>query len=91
MIRLSDEQWERIWKHFPEEHIAGDSEPAPPCAHPRARAREIIEEFRLVPLRRRYVQRRRAARRYHADVGAGLVGAAWSSVMALSISEPRLA
>jgi hypothetical protein len=27
----------------------------------------------------------------HADIGAGLVGAAWSSVMALSISEPRLA
>ena len=21
MIRLTDEQWERIWKHFPEEHI----------------------------------------------------------------------
>src|SRR3954465_13826599 len=24
MIRLSDEQWERIRKHFPEEHIAED-------------------------------------------------------------------
>src|SRR5512135_1350739 len=24
MIRLSDEQWERIRKHFPEEHIADD-------------------------------------------------------------------
>jgi transposase len=24
MIRLSDGQWERIWKHFPEEHIADD-------------------------------------------------------------------
>ena len=21
MIRLSDEQWQRIWEHFPEEHI----------------------------------------------------------------------
>jgi hypothetical protein len=34
------------------------------------------------------------SRRYHADhadIGAGLVGAAWSRVMALSISEPRLA
>src|SRR6516225_5772711 len=24
MIRLSDQQWERIRKHFPEEHIADD-------------------------------------------------------------------
>ena len=24
MIRLSDEQWERIRKHFPEEHVADD-------------------------------------------------------------------
>jgi hypothetical protein len=22
MIRLTDEQWERIWDHFPEENIA---------------------------------------------------------------------
>jgi transposase len=22
MIRLTDGQWERIWDHFPEEHIA---------------------------------------------------------------------
>jgi NAD(P)-dependent dehydrogenase (short-subunit alcohol dehydrogenase family) len=36
-------------------------EPAPPCAHASARAREkSLKNFGLVPLRRRYVQRRRA-------------------------------
>jgi hypothetical protein len=38
-----------------------DSERTPPCAHVSARAREkSLKNFRLVPLRRRYVQRRRA-------------------------------
>ena len=71
-----------------------DSEPAPPCAHARARAREIIEEFSLGSIASPVRTTASRARRYHADhadIGAGLVGAAWSSVMALSISEPRLA
>jgi hypothetical protein len=38
-----------------------DSERTPPCAHAHARAREKpLKNFRLVPLRRRYVQRCRA-------------------------------
>jgi len=73
----------------------GDPERGFPCAHAHARAREkSLKNFRLVPLRRRYRTTASRARRYHADhadIGAGLVGAAWSSVMALSISEPRLA
>ena len=71
-----------------------DSEPAPPCAHASARAREIIEEFSLGSIASPVRTTASRARRYHADhadIGAGLVGAAWSSVMALSISEPRLA
>src|SRR6516225_1662217 len=38
---------------------AADSEPAPPCAHASAREKSL-KNFRLVPLRRRYVQRCRA-------------------------------
>src|SRR5262249_31352193 len=67
---------------------------APPCAHAHARAREIIEEFPLGSVAlpaRPTVSRARRYRADHADIRAGLVGAAWSSVMALSISEPRLA
>ena len=73
---------------------AADSERAPPCAHAHARAREIIEEFSLGSVASPVRPTVSRARRYHtdhADIGAGLVGAAWSSVMALSISEPRLA
>ena len=36
------------------------AERTPPCAHPRARAREIIEEFRLGSVACRHGQRRRA-------------------------------
>jgi len=60
----------------------------------RTRAREIIEEFSLCFIASPVRTTASRARRYHADhadIGAGLVGAAWSSVMALSISEPRLA
>ena len=58
------------------------------------RAREIIEEFSLGSIASPVRTTASRARRYHADhadIGAGLVGAAWSRVMALSISEPRLA
>jgi len=63
-------------------------------ARERTRAREIIEEFSLGSIAlpaRPTVSRARRYHTDHADIGAGLVGAAWSSVMALSISEPRLA
>ena len=57
-----------------------DSERTPPCAYAHARAREkSLKNFRLVPLRRRYAQRCRALAvimPIHADLGAGLVGAA---------------
>src|SRR3954454_4798262 len=38
MIRLSDEQWERIRKHFPEEHIAEDRPGRKPVA-----TRQVLE------------------------------------------------
>ena len=56
-----------------------DSESAPPCAHASARAREIIEEFSLGSIASPVRPTVSRARRYHtdhADVGAGLVGAA---------------
>jgi hypothetical protein len=69
--------------------------PNPPrLARTRARAREIIEEFSLGSIALPARPMVSCARRYHADhadIEAGLVGAPWSSVMALSISEPRLA
>ena len=53
---------------------------APLLVRTRAHAREkSLKNFRLVPLRRRYGTTVSRARRYHtdhADVGAGLVGAA---------------
>jgi hypothetical protein len=60
-----------------------------------ARAREIIEEFRSGSIALAAVRLcRLTLRRYaagHADGAAGLVGAALTSVTALSISEQRLA
>ena len=71
-----------------------DPERGFPCARAHVARARNLKNSRLVPLRRRYRTTASRARRYHADhadIGAGLVGAAWSSVMALSISEPRLA
>jgi hypothetical protein len=36
MIRLTDEQWERIRNHFPEEHIADGRDPSGPSTGGRA-------------------------------------------------------
>jgi hypothetical protein len=42
MIRLSDEQWERIRKHFSEEHIADDRPGRKPVPTRHAAARAVI-------------------------------------------------
>ena len=61
-----------------------------PCAHVHARAREkSLKNFGPVPTVSSLTLRRYAAG--HADGAAGLVGAALTSVTALSISEQRLA
>jgi hypothetical protein len=57
-----------------------DSERTPPCARAHARARETIEEFRLgsvaLPARPMVSRARRYHDADHADIGAGLDGAA---------------
>jgi hypothetical protein len=42
MIRLNDEQWERIRKHFPEEHIADDRPGRKPVPHPCASCGDLL-------------------------------------------------
>ncbi len=51
MIRLSDEQWERIRSHFPEEHISDGRAGRKPVP-----ARRVLESFEEAYRQRRVVR-----------------------------------